>query len=96
MGGEQIGPTDVQRAKTPLCCVYVLLFPPTLPARCIIIILVYFFPKKVRRSELPSPNSLSHRPGAEQRGGGGFFRVAKHWDGAKHQMMDRGETWTLG
>ncbi len=41
-----------------------------LPALCIIITLVYFFPKKVRRSVLSSLNSLSHSPEqtAEQRG----------------------------
>lgn len=33
-----------------------------LPALCIIITLVYFFPKKVRRSVLSSLNSLSHSP----------------------------------
>lgn len=33
-----------------------------LPALCNIITLVYFFPKKVRRSVLSSLNSLSHSP----------------------------------
>lgn len=49
----------------------VLLFPLPLPALCIMIILVYFFPKKVRRSVLPWLNSLSHSPGAEQTANGG-------------------------
>lgn len=95
--------TDVQRAKITFCCVYVLagvqpatdcvvVFP--LPALCIIIILVYFFPKKVRRSVLPSPNSLSHSPGTKQRGR--VFRAAKYVNEGKHKMVGRGEIWTLG
>lgn len=98
--------TDVQTAKITFCCVYVLagvqpatdcvvvvvVFP--LPALCIITILVYFFPKKVRRSELPSPNSLSHSPGAGQRGR--VFRAAKYVSEGRHQMVGRGEIWTLG
>lgn len=75
--GSRLDLTDVQGAKITFCCVYVLagvqpatdcvvvVFPP-LPARCIMIILVYFFPKKVRRSVLPWLNSLSHSPGTEQ------------------------------
>lgn len=40
----------------------VFLYILLLPALCIITTLVYFFPKKVRRSALPSLNSLSHSP----------------------------------
>lgn len=46
--------------------IVLLLLFPSLPALCIMIILVYFLPRKVRRSLLPWLNALSHSPGAEQ------------------------------